>query len=242
MQRPAFRAAAATLALLAAVAPVSADPRPKGEANRQSKTIAARGIDVIDGDHIEIRADADAREYRVRLAGIDAPELKQPFGPECRDALADRVLDRPVRVLVLDEDDQGQLLGVVYAGGRCVNTLLVRDGFAWRFARHTPSKALEEGQREAERMKRGLWATPNATPPWIWLRTHRHLLAQEDVDEFPTVLNRPAAANRATPSQGFWLNTSSGTRHNPWCRYFGKTKHGHPCGPNEGKRCNTCGG
>lgn len=40
----------------------------------------------------------------------------------------------------------------------------------------------------------------------------------------------------------FWLNTSSGVRHNSTCKNFGKTKHGRYCGKDEGKACGICGG
>jgi len=38
-----------------------------------------------------------------------------------------------------------------------------------------------------------------------------------------------------------WFSTSSGQRHNSRCRYF-KTTEGRLCGPDEGKRCDLCGG
>jgi hypothetical protein len=55
----------------------------------------------------------------------------------------------------------------------------------------------------------------------------------------------PAPAAR-TPATGgvralnYWLSSSS-TRHNSKCRYFGTGK-GHACGPTEGKACGVCGG
>lgn len=49
---------------------------------------------------------------------------------------------------------------------------------------------------------------------------------------------RPAPAE---PSLTHWLSTLSGKRHNPRCRYFGKTA-GQFCGPDEGTACKLCGG
>ena len=40
----------------------------------------------------------------------------------------------------------------------------------------------------------------------------------------------------------YWLNTSSGVRHNQRCEHFQKTKKGRLCGPDEGKPCGICGG
>lgn len=39
-----------------------------------------------------------------------------------------------------------------------------------------------------------------------------------------------------------WLNTATGTRHRRGCRYFGRTKQGRPCEPDEGAACGLCGG
>lgn len=40
----------------------------------------------------------------------------------------------------------------------------------------------------------------------------------------------------------YWLNTESGARHNPSCRFYGNTRHGCYCGPQKGWACGHCGG
>ena len=40
---------------------------------------------------------------------------------------------------------------------------------------------------------------------------------------------------------GYWLSSKTKVRHNRRCRNYRKVK-GHPCGPNEGRPCKTCGG
>lgn len=40
----------------------------------------------------------------------------------------------------------------------------------------------------------------------------------------------------------YWLNIKSGVRHNKSCRWYGNTKNGRPCGPDEGRACGQCGG
>lgn len=56
----------------------------------------------------------------------------------------------------------------------------------------------------------------------------------------------PAAPQAQEQQSGgdcqYWLNTSSGVRHNRNCPNFGSTKHGRCCGSNEGKPCGRCGG
>ena len=41
---------------------------------------------------------------------------------------------------------------------------------------------------------------------------------------------------------GYWLNTSTGVRHNRSCPNYRNTKRGRPCGADEGKACGMCGG
>lgn len=49
--------------------------------------IAGRVVRVLDGDTIEVLQNSGALS-RVRLAGIDAPEKKQPFGQRSRQSLS----------------------------------------------------------------------------------------------------------------------------------------------------------
>ena len=89
---------------------------------------------VIDGDTIDVTAFG-----RVRLLGIDAPEIGRgfdtsaPFGREARDRLASLVLHRWIRL-----EQEGALLDVynrhlayvMREDGLFVNAALVRDGLA----------------------------------------------------------------------------------------------------------------
>ncbi|WP_296701733.1 thermonuclease family protein, partial [Thiocapsa sp. UBA6158] len=47
-------------------------------------------VRILDGDTVEV-LDARKRTHRVRLAGIDAPESKQPFGAKAKRALSSLV-------------------------------------------------------------------------------------------------------------------------------------------------------
>ena len=40
---------------------------------------------------------------------------------------------------------------------------------------------------------------------------------------------------------GYWLSSKTKVRHNKRCRNYRRVK-GHPCGPNDGRPCKTCGG
>lgn len=69
-------------------------------------------IRVLDGDTLEILQ--DKKPVRVRLANIDAPEKKQPFGRWSATQLKDLVAGKPVTVQYAQTDRYGRILGRVY--------------------------------------------------------------------------------------------------------------------------------
>ena len=50
--------------------------------------LTGKVVSVHDGDTLTA-VDASNTQHKVRLAGIDAPETKQPFGTKARDRLAE---------------------------------------------------------------------------------------------------------------------------------------------------------
>jgi endonuclease YncB( thermonuclease family) len=122
---------------------------------------------VIDGDTIDV-----VSVGRVRLLGVDAPELGRgfdtaaPFGQEARDRLRALVLHRWIRLeqegARLDVYNR-HLAYVVREDGLFVNAVLVREGLA-RVSARTPLTRLGElknAEAEAQNFRRGMWgATP----------------------------------------------------------------------------------
>jgi len=68
-------------------------------------------VGVIDGDTVDILDDSRTKG-RVRLAGIDAPERKQPFGSASRQRLADGIFQQTVTVAWTKLDRYGRIIGV----------------------------------------------------------------------------------------------------------------------------------
>jgi endonuclease YncB( thermonuclease family) len=127
---------------------------------------------VSDGDTLWVRPAAGGRPRKVRLHGIDAPELCQAHGPEARSALQHEVLGREVNVQPLRDDDYGRLLARLRLGGQDVAAPLVRAGHAWsyRYRRSPGPYAEEEGEARAAR--RGLFADARAQRPYAFRRQH----------------------------------------------------------------------
>jgi micrococcal nuclease len=116
---------------------------------------------IVDGDTIDC-----SRVGRVRLIGVDAPELSQrPYGRAAADAL-ERLL--PVGTPVLLEPDveardrYDRVLAYVWRGDTLVNWRMVREGWAVLLTM-PPNVQYVDGytgaQRQAREERRGLWAT-----------------------------------------------------------------------------------
>jgi len=138
-----------------------------------AEVITGKVVKVADGDTITILVDRE--QVRVRLANIDTPERKQPWGRRAKQALADLVAGKQVEVEVLDTDRYGRAIGLVRVGGIKANRALVNDGHAWVYPRYNRDPDLPGIEAEARADRRGLWSLPPAEriPPWKWRQEHR---------------------------------------------------------------------
>lgn len=140
-----------------------------GDHAEPSGPLTARVTHVVDGDTIDVTL-ADGDEETVRYIGIDTPETVKPgtpvqcFGPRAHQ-LNQRLVGRRGVRLVFDaerRDVYHRLLAYVYTGGRFVNAVLVRRGFARTLT--IPPNDSHAGlfhrlARRAGRGGRGLWGT-----------------------------------------------------------------------------------
>ena len=126
--------------------------------------IVGRVVGVTDGDTLTVLV--GRKQVKVRLAEIDAPESKQPYGTRSKQSLSELAYNKTVRVVDHGTDRYRRTLGRVYVGNVDVNAEQVRRGMAWVFDRYVTDKSLYALQDEARANKRGLWADPRAMPPW----------------------------------------------------------------------------
>ncbi|MDR2507749.1 MAG: thermonuclease family protein [Candidatus Accumulibacter sp.] len=138
----------------------------------QAETLRGRIVRVADGDSLTLVTFAN-RRVEVRIAGIDAPERRQPYGAKSKQALAALCHRRSAAVLTRGKDPYGRTLGqAVYCDGVYVNAAQVASGLAWvyPFTREDPS--LTALEREARAGQRGLWRDPAPMPPWEFRKRH----------------------------------------------------------------------
>ncbi|MFZ3119621.1 MAG: thermonuclease family protein [Variovorax sp.] len=136
-------------------------------------------VGIADGDTLTARCgQPDAYEQvKVRLAEIDAPEKKQPFGERSRQSLAKLCFQREAVLIPRTIDRYGRTVARVECDGRDANAKQVQDGMAWAYTQYQTDPAFPRLELQARRARIGLWAelgTAKApTAPWEWRRARR---------------------------------------------------------------------
>lgn len=127
-------------------------------------------VGVHDGD--SLTALVGGRQVKVRLADIDAPELKQAFGQRSKQSLSDLCLQKSATLEDRGQDRYGRTLARVRCNGADANREQVGRGMAWVFRKYAPRESpLYQVEAEAKAARRGLWADSNPVEPWKWRRT-----------------------------------------------------------------------
>jgi len=121
---------------------------------------------VVDGDTIDVLAGAQG--IRVRLIGIDSPEIGQSFGDEAKRFVSELIFAKQVILRGSGKDRYGRMLAdVTLADGSDLSRRLVAGGKAWWYRKYALNdRILELLHNEAREARRGLWVDPSPTAPW----------------------------------------------------------------------------
>lgn len=125
-------------------------------------------IDVVDGDTIEVMH--LGKPERVRLHGVDCPELGQPYGKRAKQYTTTHTLRKMITVIVDETDEQGRTVGqVILPDMSNLNLVILSAGLGWWHGADDPEdQILKDVQRSARSAGRGLWSDPAPVPPWEW--------------------------------------------------------------------------
>ena len=161
--------------LVAAAWTVLAAVQPAGAAPERALLQTARVSRVVDGDTVWVKLEARAKPIKVRILGIDAPEICQQGGAEAQQALAGRVLGQWVTLQVQptrSRDDYGRWLARLQWQGSDVGRWLVQSGHAWSYTyRRDPGPYASE-QAMATAARRGVFADAAAENPRQFRQRH----------------------------------------------------------------------
>ncbi|MGH9854052.1 MAG: thermonuclease family protein [Blastocatellia bacterium] len=137
----------------------------------QQRTITGKVVAVEGGDMLMV-LDAEKRQHKIRLDGIDAPESAQAFGDKARQSLSDLVRGKTVTVTSSRVARNGWIVGKVTLDGKDINLEQIRRGCAWFYRKYATDlsqvdvKIYELAETDARDKGRGLWASPGPIPPW----------------------------------------------------------------------------
>ena len=123
---------------------------------------------VVDGDSIHIKS------YKIRLEGIDAPEMKQkckkPYlqmmfftfqkeyncGQVSKKKLLKKIGNKQVKCILLGKDRYKRYLAKCFKGTINLNRWMVRNGYAIAYRKYSKLYAPDENFAKEEKL--GLWS------------------------------------------------------------------------------------
>jgi len=133
--------------------------------------LVGKVVGISDGDTITI-LDKDNNQYKIRLAGIDAPEKKQAFGNVSKKSLSDLIYDQEVTVESNKKDQYGRFIGKILLANKDINKIQIEKGMAWFYKKYQNELILEDrlsylnAEINAKNKSVGLWVDKDPIPPW----------------------------------------------------------------------------
>lgn len=139
----------------------------------QAASLFGKVIEVNSGDVITIFN--LNRPVRVKLLGVDAPEMNQAFGDVAKKHLADLVLDKSVLVEYSGIAADSSLQGRVLLNNSDIGAQMIRDGAAWfdintNRLSATDRDVYQQSELAARNERRGLWQEENPVAPWEFVK------------------------------------------------------------------------
>lgn len=145
---------------------------------------------IIDGDTLRIG------EGKVRLHGIDAPEIKQQCrtpeghswqcGLKASATLAAIIGQNEVICTKETIDRYGRFIGTCYQNGKNLNAMMVSLGWALAYRRYSTDYTGQETAASSSRS--GIWSG-DFVAPWLWRRGNRLPVESENEDSLISTAN-----------------------------------------------------
>ena len=135
--------------------------------------LTGKVVGVSDGDTVTLLT-AEHRQVKIRLAGIDAPEKKQPFGMAAKRSMSDCAFGKQANVEWSKVDLYGRTIGKLTADGVDCGLRQIELGLAWHYKAYereqeAPDRlAYAQEEKSARVARKGLWSDPQPQPPWVF--------------------------------------------------------------------------
>lgn len=125
-------------------------------------------VKINDGDSVTMLLKKS--QLKIRLNGIDAPEIGQAYWKKSREFLSNAITNKTITARVFGVDRYGRLLADILVNGRNINSELVANGLAWHYKAYSSNPELAKLEEEARKKRIGLWQDPRPIAPWDYRR------------------------------------------------------------------------
>lgn len=165
-------------------------------------------IGISDGDTLTVLK-PNKQQVKIRLAGIEAPERRQPFGMLSKQSLSDLCFGAEAEVRPQVKDRYRRVVAQVKCDGIDANAAQVHGGMAWVYRKYAKDQSLYILQHDAWIERRGLWSDPSPIPPWEFRNYRRKDVRTFEQDETRWYYARGWAPEQSTAGIGgemVWQN------------------------------------
>ncbi len=129
-------------------------------------------ISIHDGDTVKV-VNNKGETVKIRLYGIDAPELKQQYGKSAQKCLSQLISNKTITYVPekrfsnsSSKDKYGRVVAVLYNEDININREMIKKGCAWNYFRYNYSLYGEYLEYKAKENMQGLWQYDNPQAPW----------------------------------------------------------------------------
>jgi micrococcal nuclease len=127
---------------------------------------------VSDGDTLWVQPEAGGPPRKLRIDGIDAPEICQTGGEAARAVLSRRALHQKVEVQVRRHDVYGRGLARIQLHGNDLGAQLVQEGQAWSYRWRRDAGPYAAQEAVARQTRLGLFAFDAPEVPRDFRKRH----------------------------------------------------------------------
>jgi micrococcal nuclease len=146
---------------------VNCDAQQKIGNKQEGKIIA-----IVDGDTFDILI--DGKPVRVRMNAIDAPEKKQDYYSQSKQALANLSFGKTAIIIEHGHDRYKRLIADLLVNNQNINYKMVELGMAWHFKKYSSDPQLAAIENLARKNRTGLWSMYSPTAPWDYRASRKH--------------------------------------------------------------------
>jgi endonuclease YncB( thermonuclease family) len=143
-----------------------------GSSAQARETFVGQVSYVTDGDTLWVQPDSGGEPRKLRLLGVDAPEICQSGGKEARDMLAQLALQRRVTVKVSYYDRYGRGLATIALDGQDLGARMVRAGQAWSYGWRGRPGLYAAQETQARQSRSGVFAAASPESPRAFRKRH----------------------------------------------------------------------